>query len=203
LQNVSSSFCEVYGTAALGPIVALQQGEIAERPTSVGRPLPLVEVEIANDTGERVDPGITGQLRCRGPGLGWPAAYSNGDKDFRDGWHYPGELAATDENGYVFLQGRVSEVIFRGGAKIFPSEIEAVLQEHARVIEAAVVGQAVSESEQEPVAYVVVRDALSADELLAYCSTRLTAFKVPRKINIVPDLPRNLSGKIDKRALVH
>jgi len=124
-------------------------------------------------------------------------------EDFRDGWCYPGELAAVDERGYIFLRGRASEVIFRGGAKIFPSEVEAVLQEHASVAEAAVVGRSLSNNEQEPVAYVVARDAVTPGELLAHCRTKLTAFKVPREIRVVADLPRNSSGKIDKLALAN
>jgi acyl-coenzyme A synthetase/AMP-(fatty) acid ligase len=204
VQKVTPRFCEMYGTAAMGPMAALQAGEIRERTTSVGRPFSFIDVEIVNDSDGPLDPGATGHLRCRGPGLTLPITNTSSanSKDFRDGWYYPGELAAVDELGYIFLQGRASEVIFRGGAKIFPSEVEAVLQTHEAVAEAAVVGRALSNNEQEPVAYVVARHPVTPGELLAHCRTRLTAFKVPREIHIVTELPRNLSGKVDKRALV-
>ena len=78
-----------------------------------------------------------------------------------------------------------------------------MLQEHEGVAEAAVVGRALPNNEQEPVAYVVARHPITPGELLAYCRTRLTAFKVPREIHIVADLPRNPFGKVDKRALVN
>ena len=93
-------------------------------------------------------------------------------------------------------------MIFRGGAKIFPSEVEAVLQMHECVAEAAVVGRALSNNEQEAVAFVVLKSPSTPGQLLAYCRTQLTAFKVPREIHIVAELPRTLSGKIDKRALI-
>ncbi len=200
IRKVTPRFCEMYGAAATGPIATLQPDDIRERPTSVGRPFSYVNVEVVDDDRRPLDHGATGQLRFRGPGLTLPMTNA---EDFRDGWYYPGELAVIDELGYIFLRGRASEVIFRGGAKIFPSELEAVLQEHESVAEAAIVGRSLSNNEQEPVAYVVARQAVTPGELLAHCRTKLTAFKVPREIHIVADLPRNSSGKIDKLALAN
>jgi acyl-CoA synthetase (AMP-forming)/AMP-acid ligase II len=197
-------FCEMYGTAASGPMSALRGEDIEEQPTSVGRPFSFIDVEIVDDDDRALEPGAIGQLRCRGPGLTSPittAPSATIAKDFRNGWYYPGELGSVDELGYIFLQGRTSEVIFRGGAKIFPSEVEAVLQAHECVAEAAVVGRALPNNEQEAMAFVVLKRPSTPGELLAHCRTRLTAFKVPREIRIVVDLPRNSSGKIDKRAL--
>jgi long-chain acyl-CoA synthetase len=197
-------FCEMYGAAASGPISALRGEDIRDRPTSVGRPFSFIDVEIVDNDDCQVEPGASGQLRCRGPGLTSPItiATATGTKDFRNGWYYPGELGSVDELGYIYLQGRTSEVIFRGGAKVFPSEVEAVLQTHECIAEAAVVGRALPNNEQEAVAFVVLKRPSTTGELLAHCRTRLTAFKVPREIHIVPELPRNSSGKIDKRALI-
>jgi acyl-coenzyme A synthetase/AMP-(fatty) acid ligase len=203
VQKVTHRFCELYGAAAIGPMTALRAEEIRERPTSVGRPFSLIDIEVVDDSDQPLGPGTVGQLRCGGPGLTFPAKTSRGAgaADFRDGWHYPGELASIDELGYVFLQGRASEVIFQGGAKIFPSEVEAVLQAHECVAEAAVVGRKLANNEQEVVAYVVAKRPVTSGELIAHCRTRLTAFKVPREIKVVADLPRNTSGKVLKRAL--
>ena len=93
-------------------------------------------------------------------------------------------------------------MIFRGGAKIFPTEVEAVLQGHEAVAEAAVIVSASSDRQQELIAYVVARRELAPGELLAYCRTQLTAYKVPRDIHIVPELPRNSTGKLDRRAVL-
>src|SRR5262249_48992980 len=165
----------------------------------------FVDIEIVDDDDRALDAGATGHLRCRGPGLTLPAADSSraSAADFRNGWHYPGELASIDELGYIFLQGRKSEVIFQGGAKIFPSEVEAVLQAHENFVEAAGVGGTLSDKQQKGVAYVVTQRPGSPGRLLAHCRTRLTAFKVPREIQILAELPRNASGKVDKRALIN
>jgi acyl-coenzyme A synthetase/AMP-(fatty) acid ligase len=182
---------------------ALRGEDIQDRPPSVGRPFSFVDVEIVDDDDRPLKPGTNGQLRCRGPGLTSPITIAPAmtPTDFRNGWYYPGELGSVDELGYIFLQGRTSEVIFRGGAKIFPSEVEAVLQMHECVAEAAVVARALPNNEQEAVAFVVLKQPSTSGALLAHCRTRLTAFKVPREIHVVAELPKNLSGKIDKRAL--
>ena len=205
LRSLSSKFHEVYGNTAIGGLSVLRPADITERPTSVGRPFSLVDVEVVDDDDRPVGSETPGRLRCRGPGLTSPIPGLNdrsSAEDFRDGWHYPGDVAALDEFGYIYLHGRTSDVIFRGGAKIFPAEVEAVLQGHQAVAEAVVVGSASSNHQQELIAYVVARGELAPGELLAYCRTQLTAYKVPRDIHIVPELPRNSSGKLDRRALL-
>jgi acyl-coenzyme A synthetase/AMP-(fatty) acid ligase len=205
LGSLTPGFHELYGAAALGPLSMLQPQDVRERPGSVGLPLPLIDIDIVDDDNRSVPPGQTGRLRCRGPGLTSPIVLSGGQppSDFLDGWHYPGELAAVDDSGFIHLCGRESEIIFRGGAKIFPAEIEAVLQAHASVAEVAVVGRTLANNEQEVVAYVVVRGQIEAGELMAHCRTHLAGFKVPRHIQIMIELPRNASGKVDKRALTN
>jgi acyl-coenzyme A synthetase/AMP-(fatty) acid ligase len=107
----------------------------------------------------------------------------------------------VDAAGYIYLQGRTSEVIMRGGAKIFPAEIEAVLLEHPGVLEAAVLGHRGPDSEETVLAFVVTRAQLAPGELLAHCRGRLTPHKVPRRIELLPELPKNTAGKADKLAL--
>jgi len=201
LRKLTSSFHEIYGSAASGPMTVLRPEDITDHAASIGRPFSLVDIEVVDDNGRPLGPEVPGRLRCRGPGVTSPIGSGYGPDDFRDGWYYPGELAARDERGYVFLQGRTSEVIFRGGAKIMPAEVEAVLQAHEAVIEAAVVGRLGSANEQELVAYVIANKTVSSGEILAHCRTQLTAHKVPREIRLVQQLPRTTSGKVDKRAL--
>ncbi len=201
VRKLTPNFHEIYAATALGPISVLRPNDIAKCADSVGRPFPLVDVEIVDDNDRPVLAGETGRLRCRGPALTSPILGDAAVGDFRDGWHYPGELAALDESGYIHLHGRTSEVIFRGGAKIFPTEVEAVLQAHESVAEAAVVARASSGNEQELVAYVIAGAPVAPGQLLAHCRRLLTPYKVPREIHIVSELPRNPSGKLDKRAL--
>jgi acyl-coenzyme A synthetase/AMP-(fatty) acid ligase len=202
LRKLTPRFQEQYGVAAAGPISLLPPSAIPEHPSSVGRPLSLIEVEVVDDNHCPLGPDAVGRLRCRGPGLASPLGEESA-KEFHDGWYYPSELASINPEGYIHLKGRTSEVIYRGGAKIFPTEIEAVLQAHDAVTEAAVVAIQSSESENEEVllAYVTSRREVTVGELIAHCRTHLTAFKIPREIHIVPDLPKNSSGKLDKLAL--
>lgn len=200
-RKLTPNFHEIYGATAIGPMSLLRPQDMLERPESVGRPFPLVDIEVVDDNDRPVAAGETGRLRCRGPALTSPVQGHAAAGDFRDGWHYPGELAALDKSGYLHLHGRTSEVVFRGGAKIFPTEIEAVLQAHHSVAEAAVIARASTGNEQELVAYVVAGAPVAAGQLLAHCRRRLTPYKVPREIHIVSELPRNASGKLDKRAL--
>jgi acyl-CoA synthetase (AMP-forming)/AMP-acid ligase II len=201
LHKLTPKFHEMYGAAAIGPMAVLRPEDIAEYPASVGRPFSLIDMEVVDERDQPLAADMPGRLRCRGPGITTPIGDGYGPEDFRNGWYYPGEVAALDQRGYIFLQGRSSEVIFRGGAKVFPSEIEALLCAHEAVAEAAVVGRVRTDPEHELVAYIIARRPVSPGELLAYCRAGLTAYKVPREVIIVESLPHNASGKIDKLAL--
>src|SRR3984885_5108733 len=203
-RKLSPNFCEMYGVTPVGPVSVIRPQEIAERPASVGRPFSLVDLEVIDEDDKPVGIDIVGRLRCRGPALTSPVVgvgLGSAADDFRDGWYYPGELASFDSCGYLFIQGRASDVVFRGGAKVFPAEIETVLQAHDAVVDAAVLGRSGSDNEELLVAYVVVCRSVSPGDLLAYCRSRLAPNKVPHEIHIEPDLPRLSSGKLDKRAL--
>ena len=204
-HKLTPNFHEMYGATAIGVMSVLRPNDMLERSTSVGRPFSLIDLEVVDESDRPLDVGEAGYLRCRGPALAspWGGTPEATSSEFRDGWHYPGEVATVDSCGYVFLQGRKSEVIFRGGAKIFPAEVEAALMAHEGVAEAVVVGRASAGKEQELVAYVIASRPLEPGELLAHCRTRLTAYKVPRDIHVVSELPRNPSGKLDKRALTN
>ncbi len=199
--RLTPRFFDIYGSAPIGYISVLQPKDLA-RPDSVGRPLPAIDLEIVGESGQRVAPGVEGRLRVRGPGLTSPVQAGAAADDFRDGWFYPGEIAVLDEDGYLFLRGRSSELIFRGGAKISPSELEEALQEHGSVLEAVVVARTLANNEQEAIAFVVASRPVSAGELLAHCRASLSSFKVPSHIHVVSSFPRTATGKVDKQALI-
>jgi len=200
-RRLSPHFCERYGTAETLAISILRPGDFATRADSVGQPHSLAEITVADDHDQPVPTGATGRLRYRGPGLGTPLHDIVDNPNFRGGFYYPGEIARLDSAGYIFLQGRTSDVIMRSGAKIFPAEIEAVLAEHPAVAESAVLGHPGPDAEEIVVAFVVPRGNLTGATLLAHCRARLTPHKVPRQIHIMPELPKNTAGKIDKRKL--
>jgi len=200
-RKLSPQFHERYGTAETLAISILRPGDFATRADSVGQPHSLAEITIADEHDQPLPTGATGRLRYRGPGLGTPLHDIAENPNFRGGFYYPGEIARLDSAGYIFLQGRSSDVIMRSGAKIFPAEIEAVLAEHPAVAESAVLGHPGQDAEEIVVAFVVPRGNLAAATLLAHCRARLTPHKVPRQIHIVPEVPKNTAGKIDKRKL--
>jgi acyl-coenzyme A synthetase/AMP-(fatty) acid ligase len=202
-RKLTPHFHERYGTAETMVISMLRPGDFAERAESVGQPHSLAAVEVVDERDQPQAVHEIGRLRFRGPGMASPVGKS-AEANFRDGWYYPGEIARLDAAGYIYLVGRSSEVIMRSGAKVHPAEVERVLCEHPRVVEAAVLGHgrdAGAGGEQEVVAFVQPQGALTVGELLVHCRIRLTPHKVPRKILIVPALPRNTAGKIDKLAL--
>jgi acyl-coenzyme A synthetase/AMP-(fatty) acid ligase len=200
-RKLSANFHERYGTAETLAISILRPDDFLDRAESVGQPHSLAEIGIADEHGKPMPAGEIGRLRFRGPGLGTPLAAQAEEKSFRDGWFYPGEIARLDEDGYIFLHGRSSDVILRSGAKIYPAEVERALIEHAGVVEAAVLGRLGRDKEESVVAFVVSSGPLPIGDLLAHCRARLTPHKVPQSIRFLDQLPRNTAGKVDKREL--
>jgi acyl-CoA synthetase (AMP-forming)/AMP-acid ligase II len=122
---------------------------------------------------------------------------------FRDGWFHTGDLGHLDSEGFLFITGRLKEMINRGGEKILPQGVEEVLMEHPAVAEAAVFAVAHSTLGEDVAAAVVLRDgaAASALELRQFAATRLALFKVPRRIVLVDGIPRTATGKLRRAVL--
>src|SRR5258706_4193604 len=119
------------------------------------------------------------------------------------GWFRTGDLASISDDGYVSIVGRKRELILRGGYSVVPGEVEATLLGHPAVAEAAVVGVAHTELGEEVAAFVTLRPGAPPppDELIAFCRARLAAYKYPRRITIVDELPKSATGKILKGKL--
>ncbi len=204
VQRITPNFFECYSTAATGALAVLRPEDVRRRPESVGRPHPLVALEVVDEDDRPLEPGAVGLLRCRSPSLGTgvtgPGGWEAAGESFRDGWYYPGEYASLDREGYIFVRGRTAETITRGSAKIHPPEIETVLRRHAAVAEAAVFGRPTAD-DNEIVAFVVGRQPVECGELMAYCRTHLTPYKVPQHIFVIPEMPKNAAGKIEKTEL--
>jgi len=202
-QKLSPNFCEGYGTSETNTISLLRSADIAAHGDSVGQPHSLVEIQVVDEDDQSLAVGEVGQLRLRGPSLASPLAAPGHPihPGFRHGWYYPGEIGALDDQGYIYLTGRASELIIRHGAKIYPAEVEAVLQQHPGVLECAVIGRHAANNEEEMIAFLVGRRTLDLAAIVAHCRTHLTAAKRPQHIHVVDSLPKNTSGKIDKLAL--
>ncbi|MEP7208476.1 MAG: AMP-binding protein [Casimicrobiaceae bacterium] len=175
-----------------------------ERLTSAGRPWSNVEIRIADEDGDDVATGAIGEVVLRGPHLmsGYWKRPEQSAAAVRDGWLRTNDMGRIDAAGMVYLLGRKDEMIVSGGYNIAPREVEDVLYENAPVVEAAVVGEADDEWGQAVVAYVVLRDPdAPLEPLMAHARSAL-GFKRPKRIHVIPDMPKNSAGKIQKRALV-
>ncbi len=173
---------------------------------TVGKPLPGVQLRIVDDHGKRCRPGETGVIQVRGPNVFrgyWRMPAKTRSEFTADGYFRTGDVGQLDANGYVRIVGRNKDLIITGGYNVYPKEIETVIDELPGVFESAVIGLPDRDFGEAVAAVVVARPgtALDAQELVAAMRSRIAGFKVPRRIFIVPELPRNAMGKVQKNIL--
>jgi long-chain acyl-CoA synthetase len=194
-----------YGMTELFRPLSYLAGDPTDYPDCVGRPVPGVDVRVVDDGGAPTPTGEIGELLIRTPAAldGYLGSPDETRAVLRDGWFHTGDLARVTADGYVAIAGRKRERILRGGYSVFPAEVEAVLLAHPAVAEAAVVPVPHPELGEEVAAFVALRPAAVAgpDELIAWCRERLAGFKYPRRITLLPALPRSATGKILKSRL--
>lgn len=172
---------------------------------SIGKPLPGQEVAVMDEHGRLLGPNEVGEIVVKGENV--MKGYYKDEESTRevldkDGWLHTGDMGYYDEEGYFYIVGRKKDMIIRGGENIFPKEIENVIEEHPKVLEAAVVGVPDAIMGEEVKAYVRKKDpSLTEEELRAYLESKLAKHKVPKYISFVDDFPRNPMGKILKREL--
>ena len=168
--------------------------ELAWKPGTVGQPLGSVQCEIRDEAGRKLGPGEIGELWVKGPNvmLGYHNRPEETAERLREGWYRTGDLGALDQNLFLSLSGRKDDLIKHHGEKVYPSEIEPVLETVDGVEQAAVVGWSDAEAGQVPVAFVLPRPEASVAEaqLRAACRERLAAFQIPRRFVISRELPR-------------
>jgi len=170
---------------------------------SVGLPTRAQEVKIVDEAGNAVPDGGAGEVCFRGPNM-MHGYYNRPDANaetMREGWLHTGDVGYRDEDGYFFLVDRTKDMIIRGGENIYPREIEDVLLEHDSVKEAAVVGRPDEVRGEEVHAVVALVSGADAEVLELHCRERLAAFKVPSSWEVVEELPKTSTGKIDKKPL--
>ena len=168
---------------------------------SCGFPVPGLAVRIVDPVShDDVAQGQEGELIVRGPNVmpGYLNKPEETAKALRNGWYHTGDLAKADENNFLTITGRLKELIIRGGQNIAPAEIEEVVNTYPAVLDCAVVGAPHQHLGEVPVLFVVARagQAIETDALLGHCGARLSAYKVPRTVHIIKEIPRTGSGKI-------
>jgi long-chain acyl-CoA synthetase len=205
-KRLTPNLYERYGNAVTGLISALMPADIERKPESVGRVAPGIAVDIVDRAGMPVAPGVLGHIRCRGSGIaerfhGPGAASSAGPEGFREGSYYPGDIGTMDAEGYLYVKGRVSELINRRGIEIYAPEIEAVLSIHPNVLEAAVFGVPGTPGNDRVMAVIVPRGAADLEALAQHCRTHLPPEKFPNQLFWADAIPKTGPGKFDKPAL--
>jgi len=203
LQHLTDQLYVRYATTETGSITMALPGEHAENESS-GRPLSGVVIGIFDAGGKQLPPGEAGEIgvQCPGMATSYVDNPAQSAQRFKDGWFYPGDVGQLLPDGQLRIFGRSDEMIVLNGLNIFPKEIEDVLEAHPDVVESAAIALPSRHHGDIPVAAVSIREGaqLNAAELLAYCKPHL-GMKAPRKIVVLPQLPRNSQGKILKRDL--
>jgi long-chain acyl-CoA synthetase len=196
-----------YGLSECGFLTALQDHEHAgARQASCGRTCPGIDLKIVDDLGSEVPVGRSGEIVARGANV-MPGYWNNADdtvRVFRNGFLRTGDVGYRDEDGFFFILDRIKDMIVTGGENVYSGEVEAALLEHPAVREAAVFGVPDDDWGELVAACIVVGSgqAVSADELVAFCRRTLANYKVPRRVEFTnTPLPRNATGKVLKRLL--
>ena len=196
---------EGYGLSETSPIASFNHPDRERKPGSIGTPIEGVEFKLVDAEGNEVPQGEIGEILIRGHNvmkgyLNQPEATAEAIKD---GWFATGDMAKVDEDGYYFIVDRKKELIIRGGYNVYPREIEEVLYEHPAVREAAVVGVPHEDLGEEVGAAVALKDGaeVEIEELRAFVKDQVAAYKYPREIWLVDELPKGPTGKILKREI--
>lgn len=189
---------QTYGMTETSSQTATLSNEDAFRKIgSAGKPLFFNQIKI-----DRASDGAEGEILIRGPHVtpGYIGRYSD-KSSTEDGWLKSGDIGYIDEEGYLYVMDRRSDLIISGGENIYPAEIENVLISHPCVREAGVCGIEDDRWGQVPVAFIVRKETITEHELIEYCRNKLASYKLPKKIKFVDELPRNASNKLLRRTL--
>jgi len=198
---------EGYGLSETSPIASFNTLDRPKKPGSVGLPIGGVEFKLVDAEGNRVtECGTPGEICIKGHNVmkgyyGKPeaneAAFSEG------GWFHTGDIATRDDDGFYFIVDRKKDMIIRGGFNVYPREIEDVLYGHPAIAEVAVIGVPHERHGEEVKAVLALKGGTEATaaEVMSYCKEHLAAYKYPRIIEFLPELPKGPTGKILKREL--
>jgi acyl-CoA synthetase (AMP-forming)/AMP-acid ligase II len=202
-QRFGAPVLEAYGMTEASHQMASNPPPPAPRvPGSVGIAAGA-EIAIARADGTPLGPGEVGEVLVRGPGV-TPGYLDNPEANasaFVGGWFRTGDLGSLDERGYLRLQGRIKELVIRGGENISPYEVEDALTSHPGVREAACFGVPDEKYGEEVGAVVALAPGVTREQVLEHCRTRLAAFKVPKTLVVVDAIPRTATGKLQRQRL--
>ena len=196
---------EGFGQTETSATVMAKPEDMFRKHGSVGRRIINVEVRIVDDDDKDVPVGEVGEIVYRGPSV-MKEYYKNPEataEAFKGGWFHSGDLVRQDDEGYIYVVDRKKDMIISGGHNIYPAELEEVLYTHPKILEAAVIGVPDPEWGESVKAIVVPKagETLTEAEVIEYCKHNLASYKKPKSVELVGELPRNVTGKVLKREL--
>jgi long-chain acyl-CoA synthetase len=196
---------EGYGLSETSPVSCSNHPDRERKAGSIGTPIEGVEMKVVDEDDNEVAQGEVGEIVIRGHNImkGYWQRPDATEEAMRGGWFHTGDMAKTDEDGYFYIVDRKKDLIIRGGYNVYPREVEEVLYEHPKIREAAVVGVPHDEWGEEIGAAVVPMEdeELSSEEVSSYVKERLAAYKYPRLVWFIDELPKGPTGKILKREI--
>jgi len=196
---------QIFGQTEASTITFLSPDDAVLKIGSVGLPVFHGEVRIVNKSGKDVSPGDIGEIIIRGPTL--MSGYWNRpeltSETIRDGWLYTGDLARTDEEGYVYIVDREKDMYISGGENIYPAEIEKVLHTHPKIFDAGIVGVPDEKWGEVGKAFIVLKpgETMGSDEVFEFLKGKVAKYKTPKYVRFVEEFPKTASGKIQKYLL--
>ncbi|MBR1121578.1 long-chain fatty acid--CoA ligase [Bradyrhizobium lablabi] len=205
LKVTGCALSEGYGLSETSPTLTCNPADTDQFSGSIGIPVPSTYISIRDDDGNEVPLGERGEICAKGPQV--MSGYWNRPEETAavmtaDGFFRTGDIGVMDERGYTKIVDRKKDMILVSGFNVFPNEIEDVIATHPGVLEVAVIGVEDSKSGEAVKAFIVKKDQnLTADDVIKYCGTQLTAYKVPKQIEFRTDLPKTNVGKILRREL--
>jgi long-chain acyl-CoA synthetase len=209
LRGFEEAFdCELlegYGLSETSPVASTNHPGRPRKPGSIGTPLREVEMKVVDEDDNEVAQGEVGEIVIRGHNVmkGYWQRPDATEEAMRGGWFHTGDMARVDEDGYFFIVDRKKDLIIRGGYNVYPREVEEVLYEHPKIREAAVLGVPHDQWGEEIGAAVVLHEGeeLAPDEVSEYVKERIAAYKYPRLVWFIDELPKGPTGKILKREI--
>jgi long-chain acyl-CoA synthetase len=208
LKEVSQKIvCEGYGTTETACLATSTPWGGTIKPGTVGVPLPDTDIKIVKteNPDEEMERGEPGEILIKGPQImmGYYNRPAETKEAIRDGWFLTGDLGKFDEDGYLTIVDRKKDMIIAGGYNIYPVELDGVLMGHPKILEACAIGIPHEYRGETVKAFIVTRkgETLTADEVSNHCKKNLAAYKVPKIIEFIDELPKSAVGKILRRKL--
>jgi len=205
-KTYRATILEGYGLSETSPVACFNHPDRARKPGSIGVPIEGVQMRVVDADGDEVPQGQAGEIQIRGHNVMkgyWNLPDATAAAISADGWFASGDIGTVDEDGYFTIVDRKKDLIIRGGFNVYPREIEEVLYEHPDVAEAAVIGLPHESLGEEIGAAVALKDGALADpdELREFVKERVAAYKYPRHIWILDELPKGPTGKLLRREI--